>query len=78
MTVLLQIPKNLRVQRTDIPHINVAAANMSTPKSKICLDITVALQILKSLRVRKTDIPHISAVAVSTDILKSKTNSDMK
>ena len=76
--VPLQIPKNLRVQRMDIPHINAADANTDIPKSKICLDITVALQILKILRVRKMDIPRISAIAANTDIRKSKICSVMK
>ena len=36
---LLQIPKNLRVQRTDILHTNAADANTDIPKSKICSDM---------------------------------------
>ena len=68
MIVLLRLPKNLRVQRTDIPHISAADANTDIPKSKICSDITVLLQIPKNRHVRRTDIPRISAVVANTDI----------
>ena len=68
MTVLLRLPKNLRVRRTDILHTNAVVANTDIPKSKICSDITAPLQILKNLRVRRTDIPRISAADANTDI----------
>ena len=69
MTVLLQIPKNLRVQRTDIPRISAAVANTDIRKSEICSDIIALFQIPKNLRVQRMDTPRISVAAASTDIL---------